>query len=88
MRSDPQSEILVYLLRTNAAKARTVKMIAKAIGRSESTVRNNIAVMSGDYAHPGDPWIEAGFSRSAGKATVYTLTDKGREVARYRSRRG
>lgn len=82
---DPQTAILLHLMRSKPKKARTVKAIAVAIERAESTVRNNLAVMTEGRPWPYSvPWVRV--EESKGQAAVYGLTDAGREAARWRAR--
>lgn len=80
---DPQTAILLHLMRSKPKKARTVKAIAHAIERADSTVRNNLAVMMEGRPY-SVPWVRVEESRS--QAAVYGLTDAGREAARWRAK--
>jgi predicted ArsR family transcriptional regulator len=86
---DIQSEVLVHLLRSSRAIDRTIPCIAEAVGCSYTAVKNHLNVMNKHYQIP---WVtvrhitakEAG--RGNSRAKVWTLTAKGREVARYRAK--
>ena len=81
---DPQSEILVALLR--ARRPLTVGELVERTGAADSTVRANLGVMSREVAHL-EPWVREGPLHLRGsKVKRYVLTDRGTEVARYRAR--
>ena len=85
-RSDPQNEILIALLRNvrKGGKGITVKDLMEATGRSEAPVRRHLRNLLGRHFHPRIPWIAQDPWASPSR---YHLTDKGREVARFRARR-
>lgn len=81
--SSVESDVLVHLMREHRSvgRKRTVPVIAATIRHSESAV-------SGYLKGRRDlGWVTSARSKEKWmQGTVWTLTEKGREVARYRSR--
>jgi DNA-binding MarR family transcriptional regulator len=83
----PQDQILVALLRGSKA-GMTPREISEATGRAQSTVANNLAVLLRPVGNLNTPWVQRGYAKIGGRATrIYTLTQRGREIARGRARR-
>lgn len=74
--------ILVHLLTHDEPQDRTVPAMVKAFQRSETAIRNNLAVMDSRY---GNAWVRPTFDQRG--PAVWTLTDHGVEVARARRAR-
>ena len=84
--SFPQDEVLVCLMR-GPKDGMTSLQIADETGRAESTVRVHLKMMERISNYPTtQPWVEKlpGHRQVAAR---WRLTEKGREIARYRSRR-
>jgi predicted ArsR family transcriptional regulator len=83
--NDPQTLILVHLLRAKTKVDRTIRSISEATGVSRTAVRNNLIVMEriGQRRYSTPDWV----GREEGRPMTWVLTDKGREIARDRARR-
>lgn len=81
VKRDPQSAILVALMR-GPKKGMTISELAAEIERSRTAVADNVFVMSHQRRYDGGDWVQADDARPM----RITLTEKGREVARWRAR--
>ena len=76
----PQDDILVTLMRGRRSGMSVAELRAET-GWSPTALRDNLRVLA-LYRRP--PWVTKGEGAVPAR---YTLTEKGREVARYRARR-
>lgn len=81
---DPQTLILVHLLRSKSKADRSIRAISTATGVSKTAVRNNLMVLERKTGNlRGTDWV----GREEGRPMTWVLTDKGREIARMRARK-
>lgn len=85
--SDPQSEILVALMR-GPRRGMSLGELGDVTGRASSTIRNNVNVLMSrnHFIYPPVEQVPGSRDESKRKPRLFRLTARGRELARFRAR--